>query len=102
MIPITPAGCAFRFYSTSTPHWCSKTQFTQTHKAGGLVTLVGLLALKGPLPMAGMTMSDPISLAAGSFAGLCILLRMLTAFPRYPDARSAPTWRKWTGSRGHR
>ncbi|MCB1450213.1 MAG: hypothetical protein KDJ67_08855 [Nitratireductor sp.] len=63
-----------------------QTQFADT-KAGGLVTLVGLLALKGPLPMAGMTMSDPISLAAGSFAGLCILFCMLTAFPRYPGRK---------------
>jgi len=60
-----------------------QTQFADT-KAGGLVTLVGLLALKGPMPVAAMTMQDPVALAAAIMSGICILFCVLAVFPRYP------------------
>ena len=60
-----------------------QTQFADT-KAGGLVTLVGLLALKGPMPVAAMTMQDPVALAAAVMSGVCILFCVLAVFPRYP------------------
>ncbi|MFZ1815766.1 MAG: hypothetical protein WBO55_08730 [Rhizobiaceae bacterium] len=60
-----------------------QTQFADA-KAGGLVTLVGLLALKGPLPMTDLMTQDMFTKASGLLAALCILFCMLTAFPRYP------------------
>jgi hypothetical protein len=60
-----------------------QTQFADT-KSAGLVTLVGLLALKGPLPLDRMMHADPVSLAAGLLAGGCILFCVLAVFPRYP------------------
>lgn len=60
-----------------------QTQFADA-KTGGLVTLIGLLALKGPLPVASMASTDPVSAFAGALAALCILFCLFAVFPRYP------------------
>lgn len=60
-----------------------QTQFADA-KTGGLVTLVGLLALKGPVPIASMAATDPVAAIAGALAGLCILFCLFSVFPRYP------------------
>jgi hypothetical protein len=63
-----------------------QTQFADA-KAGGLVTVVGLLALKGPAPISGMAEMEPVALATGVASALCILFCVLAVFPRYPAAR---------------
>ena len=60
-----------------------QTQFADT-KSAGLVTLVGLQALKGPLPVADLMRADNLQLAAGLLAGLSIFFCLVCVFPRYP------------------
>ncbi len=64
-----------------------QTQFADA-KAGGLVTLVGLLALKGPVPVTNMTPSDLVGFGVGAISAVCILFCVLTVFPRYPTRRT--------------
>ena len=63
----------------------AQTQFADA-KTGGLVTLIGLLALKGPVPVDRMRMEDPLALAAAGLAAACILFCLLSVFPRYPGS----------------
>ncbi len=63
-----------------------QTQFADA-KAGGLVTVMGLLALNGPVPMDAMMSQDRLAMAAGVLAALCILLCVFAIFPRYPGIR---------------
>ena len=42
-----------------------QTQFADT-KSGGLITVIGLLALNGPVPMTGMMEGGAVSVAAGA------------------------------------
>jgi hypothetical protein len=60
-----------------------QTQFADA-KAGGLVTLVGLLALKGPVPVTTMSIADVLGLMTSGISALCILFCVLAVFPRYP------------------
>lgn len=60
-----------------------QTQFADA-KAAGLMTVIGLLALNGPVPMDDMMKGETISMAAGIVAALCILFCIFTIFPRYP------------------
>ena len=52
-------------------------------KAAALVTLIGLIALRGPIDMPGPAM-NPISIVFSILCAVCIILCMLTVFPRYP------------------
>lgn len=61
----------------------AQTQFADA-KTGGLVTLIGLLALKGPVPVDQMQSGDAVSLAAAALAAGCVLFCLLSVFPRYP------------------
>lgn len=61
----------------------TQTQFADA-KSGGLVTVVGLLALNGPIPMAGMMGQDVVATIAGVLAASCMLFCIFTIFPRYP------------------
>lgn len=63
-----------------------QTQFADT-KSAGLVTLVGLLALGGPIPVNQMMRSDFVSLLSGALSGLSILFCIFAVFPRYPGRR---------------
>jgi hypothetical protein len=63
----------------------TQTQFADT-KSAGLVTLIGLLALKGPAPMDAMHHGDPVILLAAALSALCILFCVAAVFPRYPSA----------------
>lgn len=63
-----------------------QTQFADA-KAAGLITVIGLLALNGPLPLADMMESDFLPTAGGVVAGLCMLFCFFTIFPRYPAKR---------------
>ena len=64
-----------------------QTQFADA-KAGGLVTLVGLLALKGPIPVTAMSVSDILGMANSGVSALAILFCLLAVFPRYPTRRT--------------
>ncbi len=64
----------------------AQTQFADT-KSAGLVTLIGLLALKGPLPMETMQRGDPVAVASALLSALCILFCVWAVFPRYPQAQ---------------
>jgi Pycsar effector protein len=61
-----------------------QTQFADA-KSGGLITVIGLLALNGPLPLANMMTTDYLSMAGGIIAVACMLFCVLTIFPRYPS-----------------
>lgn len=61
----------------------TQTQFADA-KTGGLVTLIGLLALKGPVPVDQMAMADPLSLLAAGLAAACVMFCLLSVFPRFP------------------
>jgi Pycsar effector protein len=61
-----------------------QTQFADA-KSGGLITVIGLLALNGPLPLGNMLRSDYLSIAGGIFAVACMLFCVFTIFPRYPS-----------------
>lgn len=60
-----------------------QTQFADA-KSAALVTLIGLLALNGPVPMQLMEQSDLVVLAAATASGLAILFAVIAVFPRYP------------------
>ena len=61
----------------------AQTQFADA-KSAALVTLVGLLALKGPVSMELMVEADVVVLMAAAFSGLAILFALVSVFPRYP------------------
>ncbi len=63
-----------------------QTQFADA-KAGGIVTLVGLLALRGPVPMTSMMTGDVLHLAGAVSVAGTILFAMLAVFPRYPGQK---------------
>ncbi|MEM7464896.1 MAG: hypothetical protein AAF362_19670 [Pseudomonadota bacterium] len=63
-----------------------QTQFADA-KAAGLMTVIGLLALNGPVPMDEMMKGETLSMAAGMVAALCILFCIFTIFPRYPGKK---------------
>jgi Pycsar effector protein len=60
-----------------------QTQYADA-KSAGLVTLIGLLALKGPVPMQAMAGADPIVLVSAFAGGMAILFSVISVFPRYP------------------
>ena len=60
-----------------------QTQFADT-KSAGMITIVGILMVNGPVPMGNMMRSDWLSISAGGLAALCILLCVFTIFPRFP------------------
>ena len=60
-----------------------QTQFADA-KSAALVTLVGLLALKGPVSMQLMSEADLPALLSAAFSGIAILFAVISVFPRYP------------------
>lgn len=63
----------------------TQTQFADA-KAAALMTLVGLIALRGPFAIG----EPPVSLFTGLYLALvaaCILFSFLAVFPRYPAAK---------------
>lgn len=52
-------------------------------KAAALITLIGIIALRGPIDMPGVAMS-PVSIAYSLLCAGCVVLCMLAVFPRYP------------------
>ena len=63
-----------------------QTQYADA-KAGALITVIGLLALNGPLPLTDMMTADFVAAAGGAIAALCMLFCVFTVFPRYPGKR---------------
>ena len=61
----------------------TQTQFADA-KSAALITLIGLLALKGPIPMEAMQQADPLSLVSAVASALAILFCVAVVFPRYP------------------
>ena len=61
----------------------TQTQFADA-KSAALITLIGLLALKGPIPLDAMQQGDAVSLLSAIASALAILFCVATVFPRYP------------------
>ncbi|MCG6857867.1 MAG: DUF5706 domain-containing protein [Salaquimonas sp.] len=61
----------------------TQTQFADA-KSAALITLIGLLALKGPIPLEAMQQADAVSLASAVASALAILFCVAAVFPRYP------------------
>ena len=60
-----------------------QTQFADA-KSAALVTLIGLLALKGPVPMQTVAGADFLEIVSVATSGLAILFAVFAVFPRYP------------------
>ncbi len=61
----------------------TQTQFADA-KSAALITLIGLLALKGPIPMEAMMQADMVSTLSAVASALAILFCVAAVFPRYP------------------
>jgi len=61
----------------------TQTQFADA-KSAALVTLIGLLALKGPVPMEAVAGADPLALFSAAASALAIAFCVVSVFPRYP------------------
>ena len=61
----------------------TQTQFADA-KSAALITLIGLLALKGPMPLAAMQQADPVTLLSALASAMAILFGVAAVFPRYP------------------
>ena len=55
-------------------------------KAAALMTLMGLLALRGPVDFSLVTLSDPLSMASALLNMLCLAGCVVAIIPRYPAA----------------
>lgn len=64
-----------------------QTQFADA-KAAALMTLMGLVALRGPLPLTGL-MHDPLAMAILALILVSILCCLWAVMPRYPSDRNA-------------
>lgn len=53
-------------------------------KAAALLTLVGLLSIRGPVDFSTVTAGDFLALASAAFSGLCVLGCVMAIIPRYP------------------
>lgn len=65
----------------------AQTQFADA-KAAGLMTLMGLLALRGPIKLDSTMLDDPVGLIALGMMAMAVLCCLWAVIPRFPNGRA--------------